>query len=85
LVSKPVAAPVPKPVQVAPEPDPEPLPPAASIRDESSAERVEALPRPSAVEEDSSTADAAAATVEPQPFTTDPCRGPAARYLSTCR
>ncbi len=85
LVSKPAAAPVPKPVRVAPEPDPEPLPPAPSVRNESSAERVEALPRPSAVEEDSSTADAAPATAEPQPFTTDPCRGPAARYLSTCR
>ncbi|HSJ47535.1 MAG TPA: AAA family ATPase [Gammaproteobacteria bacterium] len=85
-VSEPAAAPVPKPARVAPEPDPEPLPLAASpARSESSAEVVEAPSRPSVVEEESSTADAAPVTAEPQPFTTDPCRGPAARYLSTCR
>ena len=86
LVSKPAAAPVPKPTRVAPEPDPEPLPPAPStVPNEPSAEVAEAPSRPSAVEEDSSTVDAAPVKAEPQPFTTDPCRGPAARYLSTCR
>lgn len=85
-VSEPAAVPVPKPARVAPEPDPEPSPLAPTeARSESSAEVVEAPSRPSAVDKDSSTADAAPVTAEPQPFTTDPCRGPAARYLSTCR
>jgi general secretion pathway protein A len=75
----PVLAPVPEP-----EAFPEPLPSSPSpVRAEAVA-GVSAAPA-SGEPEDDAPEEAAPVTAEPQPFTTDPCRGPAARYLSTCR
>ena len=70
----------------APRPDPEPALPVAVIAPQPTPQPArealsEVQPSAAAAREE----DPVPMAVEPQSFTTDPCRGPAARYLSTCR